>query len=227
MRNIEVRSFYSPPAFILAKCEEEELDPIWDEVHKILERIKVDDDTLKHIDKRHNLAGNISREYDLPQLNDHMNALLQPLVKEWVEASGGDTDNTDPAFGTIKDAYKRTIVNRDCWVNFASRGEFNPPHKHHGLFSWVLWLDIPYDDIVEQGFGPGAKSNTPMSGKFDFQYMDHRGLCHHAISADRNYNGVLCFFPAYMVHQVFPFYTSDDYRITLAGNMFWGDHVDS
>ena len=31
------------------------------------------------------------------------------------------------------------------WVNYMKKTEFNPLHRHGGLFSFVIFIQIPYD----------------------------------------------------------------------------------
>jgi hypothetical protein len=40
-----------------------------------------------------------------------------------------------------------------------------------------------------------------------------------SLPVDKKMNGVMCVFPAPMIHYVTPFYTSDEYRISVAGNV--------
>ena len=47
------------------------------------------------------------------------------------------------------------------------------------------------------------------------------GIDHIVFNVDKSFEGKILMFPSYMQHQVFPFYTSDDYRITISGNAFF------
>jgi len=40
----------------------------------------------------------------------------------------------------------------------------------------------------------------------------------HDLPVDKSYEKKLLLFPATMRHSVYPFYTSDDYRISVSGN---------
>ena len=31
------------------------------------------------------------------------------------------------------------------WVNYQKQNEFNPIHNHAGVYSFVIWMKIPYD----------------------------------------------------------------------------------
>jgi len=39
------------------------------------------------------------------------------------------------------------------------------------------------------------------------------------IPVDRKYEGVICIFPSTVNHMVYPFKTSDDFRISVSGNI--------
>ena len=40
------------------------------------------------------------------------------------------------------------------------------------------------------------------------------------LDVDNEYEGKIMMFPSSLVHCVYPFYTSDDYRISLSGNIW-------
>lgn len=55
---------------------------------------------------------------------------------------------------------------------------------------------------------------------FQFTYTDTLGqINQELIPVDKTYDGVLCIFPSKLNHQVYPFYTSDEYRISVSGNI--------
>jgi hypothetical protein len=41
----------------------------------------------------------------------------------------------------------------------------------------------------------------------------------HTIDVDKSFEGKMLMFPNSAYHTVYPFYTSDDYRITVSGNL--------
>ena len=47
----------------------------------------------------------------------------------------------------------------------------------------------------------------------------------HIITLDHTYEGTILIFPAWLQHMVTPFYTSDDYRISVSGNLTLVDNV--
>ena len=105
------------------------------------------------------------------------------------------------------------------WVNFQRRGEFLPQHNHSGIYSFVIWTTIPYtiDDEKDNISNPDLIKNR--TANFEFSYIDALGkITSYPIPADNKFEGKICIFPAELQHQVYPFYSSDDVRISLAGN---------
>jgi len=112
------------------------------------------------------------------------------------------------------------------WCNFQKRYEFNPPHDHSGVFSFVIFVKIPYDIKKEEACFPEivteekAWGKTNYASKFAFLYLNTAGAIQcDALRVDKSYEGKMIIFPAKQVHMVFPFYTSKDYRITVSGNI--------
>ena len=67
-------------------------------------------------------------------------------------------------------------------------------------------------------FNMGNKNNY--TSKFTFHTINRFGKLEFLeLDVDKSFEGKIIFFPATQMHQVFPFYTSDDYRITVSGNM--------
>jgi len=159
----------------------------------------------------HNLAGNIKREFSL----DYIKQQCQPFILNVCKFYKETFPAYKPRFITNKN-----IVLKDFWINFQKKHEFNPVHNHTGLFSFVIWLDIPYSIDQELSSSPGVKSNNNLAGHFEFSYTNALG--EHTtmpIPADKTFNGKICLFPSGMPHSVYPFYSSDDYRITVSGNV--------
>jgi hypothetical protein len=113
--------------------------------------------------------------------------------------------------------FNRVLLNQ-LWINYMQKNEFNPPHRHGGAFSFVLYLDVPKSiaqenvDFKGQGVGPGSVS---------FYYGEEQvGIkTSHAIVP---VTGDLWMFPASLKHMVPPF-KSDVTRISVSGNFFITD----
>jgi hypothetical protein len=172
-----------------------------------IEFIKTNIDSLKT--SNHTLAGNIAKEYQLDQ--DSINAyesVLLPYARSYIE-------NNRCLFKSNYDKLKL----KSSWVNFQKKYEFNPIHYHDGIISYVIWVKIPYHFKDEVTNISVQYSNTPLAGSFQFLYNDILGnITTHNINCDATMESTLLMFPSQLRHAVYPFYTSDDYRITISGN---------
>jgi hypothetical protein len=161
------------------------------------------------------LAGNIKKEYQLTASKAHCEQMLQEYIGEYIH-----TFNYASRLQQLTKDVPIVLGERDYWVNFMERGEFNPPHDHSGVFSFVIWLQIPYTLEEEYRTGPGAESNEPMNGEFSFMYQDITGRTQVArMQADRSKEGYLCLFPHMLFHSVAPFFSTDQVRISVSGNL--------
>tara|TARA_R100001244_G_scaffold125906_1_gene96153 strand:- start:303 stop:968 length:666 start_codon:yes stop_codon:yes gene_type:complete len=160
----------------------------------------------------HNLAGNIKREYQLKKNHKDIEQFLSVMAKEYNEA-----------FDYIRhikvgNADVPVIMDK-AWVNFQAKHEFNPPHTHSGIYSFVGFIQIPYS-IDEIKKSPGAKSNNPCAGGLSFVYNNMLGATmDFTFQATKEDEGLFFFFPARLHHEVYPFYSSNKYRITISGNL--------
>ena len=109
------------------------------------------------------------------------------------------------------------------WINKQKKHEFNPIHTHHGIFSFIIPLQIPYDLNEEDRnvFG-GIKSDISTS-RLTFIKSENDTVMYELVNMDQSYIGKLLMFSAKLKHMVYPFYTSDEYRITVAGNIIAKD----
>lgn len=162
-------------------------------------------------DFRHRLAGNLSHEYDLIQKAD----LLEPTIQELLniyEAEHSFLKNVVVNFESSN------LKINSLWVNFMERNDFNPPHCHTGVFSFVIWMKIPYDLQKELKIYP--KTNTKNASKFSFIYSNILGRQGtFDVDVDKDYEGVICLFPSQLYHCVNPFFTTKETRISIAGNI--------
>jgi len=106
------------------------------------------------------------------------------------------------------------------WINFQAPTEYNPLHNHSGLMSWVIWLKIPFEREKEQEIFPNSRYGRVVNGSFQFAYSSAKGVELYNIDLDKSYEGKMLMFPSAMHHQVYPFYSTDEYRISLSGNVY-------
>ena len=174
--------------------------------------LSVFDKEIEHatVPYNHNLAGNIEKEFSLEHIIPNVENYFC-----WLGMQFKDAFQFNPRGVTANSK----IVLKDLWVNIQEKYEFNPVHNHSGLFSFVIWYDIPYTIEDELELSPGKKSNNNLAGHFEFQYINSIGeITTLPIPADKSFNKKICFFPAQMMHCVYPFY-SEGKRITISGNV--------
>ena len=108
----------------------------------------------------------------------------------------------------------------DTWVNFLGKNEYNPLHKHRGIYSFVVWCKIPYTLEEESKY---AKNDNSTIGDFVFYYPTMRNgsmvIGRKSIGVDSGAEGYMILFPASLNHAVYPHYSTSEYRISMAGNI--------
>jgi len=183
----------------------------------VLEKIKSEISELDFnsaVSYHENLVGNLSYEFVLTKCRDHVEKFaifLATVHEERYKSLKLVNDNMIP--GKLKLS--------TLWVNFQKKYEFNPIHKHKGLYSFVIWIDIPFLKEEESIVGPGYRSPGNKSGSFEFIYTNSLGMiAGHQISADSTFNEKMILFPSRLNHTVYPFYSSDNYRISVSGNLY-------
>lgn len=181
------------------------LKEMWDEINQIGSDFAVAD---RMNDK---LAGNIQNEYALHKCRSNVGSFVSHMVDEY-----------EKHFNYLKYIHvlnKNTPVTlNSLWVNFQKKYEFNPLHDHAGVFSFVFWMKIPFNKNEEAKIFADTKPSYIKQGCFEFAYQNVLGDI-QVEKVDDSVEGNFCLFPAGLNHSVYPFYTSDEYRITVAGNL--------
>lgn len=106
------------------------------------------------------------------------------------------------------------------WVNLQKKHEYNPLHIHSGVYSFALWMKIPYDVSIEKKLTNCVDCRMPENSDFFFAYTDILGnIRKFNMNVDKNSEGTIVFFPSKLNHYVNPFFTSDEERISVSGNL--------
>lgn len=183
---------------------------------------KVSDNTLRQVKeeakyilenesefKKHNksLAGNIEKEYVVKKSSEILKDDLIALANEHHKQT---KRNEDYPHWNLK----------SMWINFQKKHEHNPLHDHGGNLSFVMWVQIPYDLQEELKLSNCKNSNALTNSLFSFVYTNVFGeVIKNLVRVDKSYEGNIIMFPSNLKHMVHPFYTSDDYRISISGNL--------
>ena len=158
------------------------------------------------------LAGQITKEYQitksLPLLNPFLEEMGRAYQKEWNYYPKENPNNN-----------KLTV--ESVWVNMQKKLEVNPLHNHDGTLSFVAWLHVPFKLEDERNMENCKNSRTvALSSTFQFVYTTALGtIANCPMFVESGWEAVIVMFPAKLLHMVYPFQTSDDYRISIAGNL--------
>jgi len=183
----------------------------------VLKTIRDETNKFPEHQLNYGLAGNIEHEYSLQKSLETIQQFVAPVCQEY-------TNTFDPQYSYHNMGYEDFMLEK-CWVNYQKKYEFNPPHTHNGSFSFVIFLQIPYSLQDEHNIPSVKNTNNPRAGMFSFQYCNIFGeLQESPQPVDKSFEGKMFLFPSIMSHQVYPFYTSDEYRITVSGNMVGVDN---
>ena len=158
----------------------------------------------------HKLAGEIKYEYIIP-LQPQTERYIQELSQRFENESQYMHSNFNPVPNLKFD---------NLWVNFQKKHEYNPLHQHSGVYSFVIWYQVPYLFENERNqFGYGKEPMSINHGQFHFIYAHQNSLSINPLDIDKTKEGYITIFPSNLPHLVHPFYSSDEYRITVAGNI--------
>mgnify|MGYP003634751248 CR=1 FL=1 len=160
------------------------------------------------------LAGEIEHEY-LIKTQYQTKQYIKDLSQQFENESQYMVLNHNP-LPTLKFEY--------YWVNFQKKHEYNPIHCHTGVYSFVIWYQVPYTFENELKYTHKSNYEHCTHGRFTFVIPTHSSfpdpnLQTQVLDIDKSKEGYIAIFPSSLNHTVYPFYSSDDYRITIAGNI--------
>jgi len=190
------------------KLPEETVDSLW----KLIEESKKQPEDMKH-----DLAGNISSSIRLdansPLIQDFVKNVIPIYIEQTIKSYGA------PWRTTMKEGQGWSL--ESLWVNFQRKHEFNPPHDHSGVYSFVIWMQIPTSYAEQKKLPICAESNAKGTiSNFAFHYTNSLGrVSQFVYNMEKEAEGYMVMFPSEMKHQVFPFFENDGERISISGNI--------
>ncbi len=193
------------------KLEKDIIDFLWeriDDAKKISSDVEDTDlpGEVRHSlypSHKHLLAGNISRSLRLEDKDSYFDNFMNTAVK----------------------IYENKDINSHVstyWVNFQKKHEFNPIHTHDRDLSFVIWLKIPtsWEDQCKLSFLDGIQDHEKKVSNFEFIMTNMLGkIEHYQYHLNPSMEGCMILFPSKLNHQVYPFYESDEERISVSGNV--------
>tara|TARA_R110000823_G_C15712625_1_gene477722 strand:- start:32 stop:631 length:600 start_codon:yes stop_codon:yes gene_type:complete len=162
-----------------------------------------------------NLVGNIKEEYSLLK--------YAPFVEPFILDELLKIDSLVSYFKDLKimHPFGLNLKLSDFWVNYQKKHEFNPFHNHSGIFSFILFIKIPFLCDQEKLISPGLKSNGDKAGKLSFFYLNsdvEGGISEKVFDVDKNWEKKGLIFKSNLNHMVYPFFSEGE-RITMSGNL--------
>lgn len=106
----------------------------------------------------------------------------------------------------------------DLWINKMYSGSYNRLHRHNGVFSFIIFLDVPYtmeDQIKLENYIDDPEK--VVNGCTEF--IDPFSQSSYLLKVERGIEGNMFLFPAWIRHVVYPFKNVDSPRVTIAGNI--------
>ena len=165
-----------------------------------------------------NLAGAIEHEYVFPIPANELNKFFEEVVPEYWKAQH-NFQEAKRKYNLLRDL----DGNPALWINFQKKYEYNPIHNHAGVLSFTCWTKIPYKlkDELELPSNKNSASFTGPAFFFHFPTIQPApaNITNYRINVDSSMEGKMIIFPAWLQHSVTPFFTSDDYRISISGNL--------
>ena len=189
----------------LSPLEPDLMKPVWDELNTFEPTI---DRTTPN---------GVNAKFDLKDSRDHVASIVRMAINQF------NLENDWPnQFNVLGEARPLKLYN--LWANFMSKTQYEPIHDHGGVMSFVIWLRIPYTIAEEAAARPYVPAQFNTSGCFGLHSINALGRIQHTVlPSDKTWENVLCLFPAQTHHSVFPFYSSDELRVSIAGNFFFDD----
>jgi hypothetical protein len=154
----------------------------------------------------HQLVGQIEEEYKIDLDVEVQNFILK-TTKDYQE------------FFKFKRDKSPVII--ECWVNKQKKYEYNPIHNHRYDIAYVVWVDIPYNVKDEHAHSNSNNTHMKRNSAFEFIYTTLTGKIetHQFFPTNGESEGTMIMFPSQLKHAVYPFYTSDGYRVSTSGNI--------
>ena len=168
-------------------------------------------------DMKNELAGNIKSSIrldgDSSLIADFMKDILPSFIDNHIKSYGA------PWREVLKENERINL--QSLWVNFQKKHEFNPPHDHSGVYSFVIWMQIPTSYEKQKKLPIAVNSNADNHiSNFAFTYTDILvKIRNFAYNMEKEAEGYMVMFPSQLHHQVFPFYKSEKERISISGNI--------
>lgn len=180
----------------------------------------IEDSKNSNIDVKNNLVGNITSSL---KLVDTDNWFFENVCINLIDLYSHYFPRLDLLTQNSKD---HPLFLDDFWVNFQKQTEFNPIHNHSGLFSFVIWIQIPTSFKEQHEIEFIKNSKNPCASDFHFMFTNILGqITSYPYYMDKFMEGKMLFFPSSLNHTVYPFFENGGERISISGNICYNSDI--
>lgn len=160
-----------------------------------------------------NLAGNLRKEIAYTEdSRKRIAKTLSPYFKIYLKLLSSYTQDFDKKRKTEE----INLSLEQAWCNYQYAGDYNPPHKHDGRFSFVIYLRIDHALIHEN---KNFKGTSAGPGGITFSYGDgHTDNITHLDFFPEAYD--MFIFPAWLTHFAHPYKHPNIVRTSVSGNVY-------
>ena len=178
----------------------------------LLNKLKIE--CLNFLKKEKMISGLTSNGVAEHYYLEDNNIELFNFLSEWVKKYNEKYNYFKDFKFLNKDA---PLIFKKPWLNIQKKGEFIPAHSHDGVLSYSIWIKIPNLNI---------NNDNKFAGCFEIQYQNILGArLNHQITLDKNSEGQFVLFPSMLYHCVYPFFDTDELRISISGNICFDNKV--
>ena len=141
--------------------------------------------------------------------NEFANTVLMPYVQTYVNEYGVPFK--------LNSTHSHDLCLSRFWSRISTEGDYQSIHDHQSVFTFVIWLQIPFDGNKERNIQPGFR---PEAGDFALVYPDTTGKI-----KKKNWiltpemEGTMILFSSDINHTVYPHFSTKDYRVSVAGDV--------
>ena len=185
------------------ELEQDEQDHLWKMVHKYAPESEWEGNRLISIEED-------SKQFPInDDENLFQNNVLKPCTEKYFDTYGCPFK--------LKTTHAHELAFSRFWCRASLDGDYQSIHDHQGIFTFVVWLTVPFEGKDERQVQAGFR---PEASDFVLVYPDTCGqLQKRNFVLGKGAEGKMLFFPSDINHIVYPHYTTTEYRIALAGDV--------
>tara|TARA_B100002019_G_C21075439_1_gene501133 strand:+ start:77 stop:724 length:648 start_codon:yes stop_codon:yes gene_type:complete len=199
------------PGVLQAELDKDQVDDLWKTIHKSSpDSASWDGNTLLDIDTH-------SKQWSMSDDGTFQKNVLMPMVEEYFK-------QFDVPFSHKTSNYHGLVLNR-LWTRASTEGDYQSLHDHQGVFTFVVWMKVPFDGEDEHTVQGGFR---PYASDFGLVYTNTCGsLSKQHWTLTPKMEGTILLFPSDINHIVYPHFTTKEYRISVAGDIALNSHAPS